>query len=171
MLLGALVLLGASALVVYSWLKADANTRFGVIGVVGTLVSAVLVHKQTKKREADARMFAEKRKAYVGFLDLFFDMSGRVGDKPTDEQLRERMLEFKKALLVWGDTDAFALWRSLEGGVGNSKNPREVLLHLDKILRLMRKELGHDDSLLPEGELAASILVAEDRDMLRKPRS
>jgi len=56
-------------------LEADADTRTAVIGLVTVVTAAIVTHVRTKKREIEARHFREKGEAYLGFLDLFFDMS------------------------------------------------------------------------------------------------
>ena len=157
-------------LLVSTWKSADANTRFGVVaamtGLMGTVVGASTTHYQTKKREIASRHFAEKREAYMEFVDLLFTMAGR-GKRPSQQQLENRMLDFRKGLLVWGGSDVFKVWNLIEENPRGEASNVEALKRLDEILRRIRLDLGHDDSSLGVGELADFLLVAKDRGKLK----
>jgi len=128
-------------LLVTTWKSADANTRFGVVaaitGLMGTVVGASITHYQAKKREIEARHFAEKQKAYLGFIDLFFAMAGH-GSKLNQHQLKNKMLEFKKALLIWGSSDFLKLWHLIEENPSGEAASVEALRRIDEILRRIR---------------------------------
>ena len=159
----ALVLsIGTLVVFVVTWLAADANTRFAVLGISATALTAVYVNRQTKRREIEARFFEHKRDAYKSFIDLLFTMTGK-GKKPADLQLERRMLQFKKDLLLWASPQMIELWNKVE-----SSKPDEGILNLERILREIRKELGQDDSGSQPGDLVATIIKGDERDAVRE---
>ena len=153
-------------LLVPTWQRADDNTRFGVvaasIGLAGTVIGASATHATTKRREIEARHFSEKREAYGGFLDILLSLS-QQGKKL--QPLEKKMLDLRKGLLFWGSSDFIKIWNLIENP---GEDPLVMLRNLDKILRWMRSDLGHDDSSLQKGDLADFLLVAKDRGQLRK---
>lgn len=167
-ILAAIGVLGLLALAVYSWSQADANTRFGVLVGAGTIIAGVLAHQQTKKREIAARMFAEKRKAWVSFLDLFFQMAKARSGSLSQNDLQQQMLAFKKDLIVWAGPELLQAWNSLDtrlAGGTRGIDPEQMMVELDQILGLIRKDLGHSDTLLEPGALVQVMLKKEkDKD-------
>ena len=157
-------------LFINTWSEADPNTRFGVvaalIGLIGTVAGASATHHYTKRRDIEARHFAEKRKAYGEFINLFFGMAGH-GKKLNQHQMQTSMLEFKKALLIWGSDDFLKLWNLIEVNPQGEAANTEALRRLDEVLRRIRIDLGHDDKALRVGDLADYLLVAKDRGKLK----
>jgi len=53
----------------------DVNTsiKAGLIGIFGAFALGGLAHYQTKKREIEARHFADKREGYMHIINLIFD--------------------------------------------------------------------------------------------------
>ena len=156
------------AVLVWSLLRADANTRSGVIGFIGVIAVALYTHYQTKKREISARHFSDKREGYVKFVDLFFDLtqSAKTNSKMPQKELVEKLLRFKKALIIWGGPEILGLWNSFEANANDKQSPDEMMRVFEDILRAIRRDLGHDDSALPHGSLVALILVAEDKNVI-----
>ena len=54
--------------------QADASIKAGLIGLFGMLSAALVTHYQAKKREINARHFADKREGYMHMIDLLFDL-------------------------------------------------------------------------------------------------
>ena len=170
-IVGMLVIVAAISIVgvlVWSLRGADANTRSGVIGFIGMISVALFTHYQTKKREISARHFSDKREGYIKFVDLFFDLtqSAKANDRMPQKDLVEKLLPFKKALIIWGGPEILGLWNSFEAKANDKQSPEEMMRMLEDILRAIRSDLGHDDSALPYGSLVALILVAEDKNIV-----
>ena len=147
--------------------QADASIKAGLIGLFGMLSAALVTHYQTKKREINARHFADKREGYMHMIDLLFDliMSVKKGEELSEEVMLKKIMPFKKALIVWGGPQIIEAWNQFEMKSDNGLSPKEMIQEMEKILRAIRKDLGHDDSMLKFGSLWGLMLVAKDKKM------
>ena len=100
-------------------------------------------------------------------MDIMFEVltAVKLGRKPPSEkQLSEKLLEYKKMLLIWADPHVIKMWDEVESSVANTnQDPKKALLMWDSLLREMRKDLGKDDSELDDGDLVSLILRAEEK--------
>ena len=80
------------------------------------LSAALVTHYQTKKREINARHFADKREGYMHMIDLLFDliMSVKKGEELSEEVMLKKIMPFKKALIVWGGPQIIEAWNQFE---------------------------------------------------------
>ena len=126
-----------------------------------------MAHWSAKKREIEARHFAEKRDGYNSFINIMFDlfMATKLGKRPPSEkQLATKLVEYKKMLLIWADAHVIKMWDEVESSLENTdQDPKKVLRMWDRLLREMRKDLGKDDSELNDGDLVSLILLAEEK--------
>lgn len=148
--------------------EADANVKAGIIGILGVLLAAILTNFFTRRREINARHFLEKREAYGKIIDIVFDMiaSTKSGKSIPDKTLVNKMLVFKKGLMVWGDPEVIELWNEFEiesERVRNDDDPRIILTAMEHVLRAIRKDLGHDDGRLKFGSLFGLIILGKDK--------
>ena len=146
--------------------EADASVKAALIGFSGVILAAVAAHHQTKKREINARLFADKREGYSHVIDLIFDLLRATKKKQelSSEELLEKMLLFKKALIIWGGPKAITAWNEFEMGSGRAESDKETFQRMEKILRAIREDLGHDDMTLAAGSLLALLIVPEDKE-------
>lgn len=150
-----------------SLLQADPEVSAAIIGVIGLLLAGVWAHRSTKILEINSRHFIEKKNAYMILINLIFDLlsDSRKEEKLSKEAMIQRMLEFKRELMVWGDQTVIKALQEYEDfSLQDNKNPAQILLRVDNLLRSIRKDLGHDDSALPKGALVLMQVKAEDRD-------
>ena len=145
--------------------KADDSIKAGLIGMLGMLSVALVVHYQTKKREIDARHFANKRAGYMILIDLIFELlfSIKEGKSLSEKAMQKKMIKFKKSLLVWGGPEIIEAWNQYELTVAANLPSVNLILELENVLRAVRKDLGHNDSTLEFGSLSALFLVAKDK--------
>ena len=163
-----LVVLVAAGLVAMSLWNADPNVRSALVAAIGMFAVGIWSHRQIKKREIEARHFVDKRDAYMKFMDLFFDvMKGQRLKRPTrDRKLVEDLATIKKYLMVWAGPEMLGAWDKFEAeaeAAAASANPTDALLSFDNLLRAIRKDLGHNDTLLASGSLISMILKSEDK--------
>ena len=168
MVAAVIIVLVAAAVVVASLWNADPNVRSALVAAIGMFVVGIWSHRQIKKREIDARHFADKRDAYMKFMDLFFNlMKGQRLKKPTkDSRLVEDLSTIKKHLMVWSGPEMLDAWEQFESetqAAASTSDPKEVLMRFDSLLRAIRKDLGHNDTLLAPGALVSMILKSEDK--------
>ena len=154
-------------LVVGLW-NADPNVRSALLAAIGMFLVGIWSHRQIKKREIDARHFVHKRDAYMQFMDLFFKlMRGQRLKKTTkDSQLVDSLSTIKKHLMIWSGPEMLDAWEKFEDETQESvsnPDPKDVLVRFDNLLRAIRKDLGHDDTLLAPGALVSMILKSEDK--------
>lgn len=147
---------------------ADPSVKAGLIGLLGMFLVALITNYQTRKREIDARHFADKREGYMQFFDLLFTLiqSSKSGKSLTEEEMLPKIILFKRALLIWGGPNIIEAWNNFEIKSGDKLAPEEMLKEMEKVLREIRKDLGHDDSQLKFGNLSGLLLVAKDKEKL-----
>ncbi|MDH5639612.1 MAG: hypothetical protein OEZ04_14085 [Nitrospinota bacterium] len=141
-------------------------------------------HRFIKMREIEARHFADKQQAYLKYFNIVFEELEKIkklksssadtsskGEDKKKEKLQEDMMEFKKGLMTWGSSKAIRAWNDFEmlSGEGPIENqqPEEKIKEFnsasDNFLRVIREDLGHDDSSLKPGSLWGLILNAKSK--------
>ena len=145
--------------------KADDSIKAGLIGILGMLSVTLVVHYQTKKREINARHFADKRDGYMHLIDLIFELLFSIKENKhlSEKTMQEKMIKFKKSLLVWGGPETIEAWNQYELKANENLPSVGLILELENVLRAVRKDLGHNDSTLEFGSLSALFLVAKDK--------
>ena len=167
-----LILVGIGAWLLWVFVtnidSADPSVKAGLIGLLGMFLVALFTNYQTKKREIDARHFANKREGYTQFIDMLFDFieSSKNNKKLTEKEMLPKIILFKKALLIWGGPNTIKAWNQFEIKSSDKLAPEKALEEMEKILREIRKDLGHDDSKLESGNLLGLFLIAEDKKKL-----
>lgn len=162
---------------IYALAQADIGVQSGVLALIGAVTAGLIAHRSAMKREIASRHFEKKREAYMGLVNLTFDimMADKLGKKaPSDQQLMSKIATFKKDLMVWADANVIKTWMEVEASnleVLSEEDPAQSLFVWDKLLRAMRKDLGKDDSKLADGDLVALFLNAEGKADLKKVRS
>lgn len=168
---GALVLLVMVGWFIYALFHAGPAVQSGILAIVGVVTAGIIANISAKKREIEARHFNEKREGYTAFVDVIIDtlMAEKRGRKPPSErQLLEKIIQYKKMLWIWGDADVIKMWNKFEiMGINNTDSNAPLMLW-DELLRVMRKDLGKDDSQLKKGELVSLILTPEDKDKVKQ---
>ena len=155
-------LLVASIVLMWVFLTADANVRASVFGVLASLIVAVLAHHHASMRAVKASHFPKKADAYLLLFHIFFDLLLEAkGSKTIDQRkLLNRMMEFKKQLLIWGSFETMQAMKNIENASEVSDlSTEQMLLNLEHLLRAAREDLGHDDSSIPNGDLISLIVI------------
>lgn len=149
-------------------LKADANVKASIIGLLGIVSAALVTHYKTKEREISARHFANKREGYTELINLIFDLLQSVKNKQNmqQEELVKKMMFFKKSLMIWGGPEVIRAWNAYELKSQAQLSREETLQEFDILLKTIREDLGHDDRTLPSGNLTALILDPKAKQMV-----
>ena len=102
------------------------------------------------------------------FIDLIFDfiISSRNGKELTEREMLPKIILFKKTLLIWGAPNIIKSWNNFEIKSEEGLNSEEMLQEMEKILREIRKDLGHDDTQLKPGSLSGLFIIAEEKEKL-----
>lgn len=171
-----IIMLATLGALIWSMVEADPNTRSAIIAAFGIIFAVLITHNRTKNREIAARHFHEKLDGYMKFVGLFSDVI-KYGNKKQDvpdEEIETRMLEFKKSLIVWGGAEVIKAWNRYSKEVISlhQQNTEEasgrILYLLNDILMLIRKDLGHNDTGLPEGSLIDIIIVEDGQAVVKQ---
>lgn len=124
------------------------------------LVSLVISHNYTRKREIDSRLFDKKAEVYGSFIKLYTDiLKGVKKDSNLDEEeLLERAFGIKEGLLIWASNEVLKSYQQLEQASSKEDNVRNTMLELDSIILKIRKDLGYSSSGIEAGELVRLFL-------------
>ena len=157
---------------ILNFMEASPNVKAGLLGAGGAVVAALIANYLTRKRDIASRHFDDKRKGYMHFIDLYFDIlsAQKNGKNLASIDMEGRILEFKKALMVWGGHELIEMWNRYEiesdPANANDDNPQQRIFDMDKVLRAIRKDLGHRDSSLQDGELVG-LMISDKENLLR----
>lgn len=163
---------------VQSLMKAEPGITASVIGALAAVSVGIWTHYSTRRREINSRHFVEKKNAYRHLIDLIFDLfkAQKNSQALSESETLERMLEFKKEVMVWGDQDVIQALENYENKVTASEqngkeqlstdDPHQLLMIVDDLLMAIRKDLGHKDTQLKRGSLVGMLVIAADRDKL-----
>lgn len=149
--------------------EADANVKAGIIGLLGMFLAAILTNFFTRRREINARHFSEKREAYAKFIDIVFSIVSSInsGRNLSEQSLANKIMGFKKELMVWGGPEVIQSWNDFEiQSEKVSEDPKDILSAVERLLRAIRKDLGHDDRRLKFGSLLGLLMLAKDKKVL-----
>lgn len=150
---------------VLNLVEADPGIAAAIIGVIGTTALAILTHAKTKEREINSRHFLEKKTAYMIFITLMFDLfkASKHNTEISDEEMLEKLFDFKRELMVWGDQNVIQQLEKYDDlAQGNYEN-KDLLYSVDDLLRAIRKDLGHNDEKLERGKLVSMFLTPQGR--------
>lgn len=131
--------------------------------IVGLMPSIIYMWTQrnSKKRE-HANWILRNKQAHL--LELVSMFNSFLIDKSSDEskqrKFAKKLESFRPGLLIWGPPAVIELWNDLIDKTGDSA---ESIKKGERMLRIIRKELGHDDSSLTPGAIMATLIKAEDK--------
>ena len=171
--LAALVLIGAILWIGYVFVSSFGRTspeiQASIIAASAAVGAALWTQSHIRKREREARLHDKKLNTYTQLVEVLFDVIAqqKSGQKTNETRLMRAMLECKKAFVMWASADFILEWTEMENRAEKGSTEEKVLA-FDSILRLMRKDLGHDDSALPPGSLIGVLLTSSSREDLAR---
>ena len=124
-----------------------------------------------KNKELEYKHFDQKVEAYQKYLKSFVEMTINIRKaKPINfQEGYEALLNFKEAILVWGKPrmikDFVEYQKLLEHMEDDPYNPIRTMDFLEKMIR---RDLGHNDYCLRNGELAQIFLEEDVKSILKK---
>lgn len=149
------------------FVEVDKDIKAALIGIFGITIAALFSHYFAQNREISSRQFSQKVKAYEGIFDLIFEMQKNVrdGSEMAQEEMLERAEKIKRDMMIWAGNDVLKAWSNfeLEAGRGDNAN---ILKSMERVFRSLRKELGHQDITLAEGDLVKWLIRPSDHSMV-----
>ena len=127
--------------------------------VLVSVLSVVVGKYYERKRSIEQELRQKKIPMYEEFIRFWFDLF--MSDKLTGEPMKEkRMLEyfntFTQKLMVWGSDEVVNIWSNYRRGIPVTPSASDALhsmLEFEKLLAAIRKDLGHNNRNLKEGDL------------------
>jgi hypothetical protein len=158
-LFGMAISIAIVGLVAWAFIEA-VQAEPAVVGAVATATLGVagVVWQQRQSEKARVREAHRDRMTpvYHELLKRVWQLVGREDEEPTEEMV-EFLRDLKARQLILGAPKemilAFNRWE-LEANAAQEKGDGIALIFAwEALLRAMRRDLGHDDSGLPRGEL------------------
>jgi hypothetical protein len=162
---GLLLLVILAAPFIWAFFSSSPEIKVAILSFLAAAFAAIISNHQTRLREIEARQFIEKNKAYNDILELILEIftKSRSGGNVEEGVLIERIMKFKKNLIIWGGSESIQAWIDYEELCIEKREGQEILAAMENIFRVIRKELGHQDQGLKFGKLTALFLVSKDR--------
>jgi hypothetical protein len=145
---GFLVLLVAGAALVYGLVE-DPAVSGPVAGAVGVVVAAILQRRWEKGQELE-------RSRREQMAPIYERLVGILKENPGEEETSEFFKDLTTKMLLYGPATIIKEWIEFRlHGMSTASDPTNPtsLLNYEKLLLLVRKDLGHDDSDLKLGDL------------------
>lgn len=134
-----------------------------IIAATGTIlvsVFSVLVTKHIeRKRSIEQELRNKKIPMYESFVEFWFRLlfSKKLTGKPmTEKEMLEFFKQFTQQIMVWGSDGVIKKWsryRSKMGNVGDKDFNMELMLEFESILMEIRKDTGHKNKNIVQGDL------------------
>jgi len=120
------------------------NVKASLIGLGALIVTALITNYYAQKLEIQNRHFLEKSAAYKPIFELAIKSMrhAKAGTEIPEERALDMLLEIRQSLLIWGGQDVIKAWMKYEEG---SNDPELSRLNLDRLMREIRKDFGHDE--------------------------
>ncbi len=149
---------------------ASADIKLGVMTASGSALAFVVNNAIQSSRERRARLFENKRAAYNEFFEFFFSIftQQKAGTPLDDKQLEKSFSNFTRNVMTWGSaaTVNAVLEYQRSSLQVEPDNTKSMFGPTEKLLRALRKDLGHSDSPLEKSALTKLILKADEHHKL-----
>ena len=137
--------------------------------IAGLMPSVVLWYSQIRKEKSEHHdwLLRNKEACLAEIVDIFIS---QLQDKESSERaknakLLERIKYLQSGLFVWGSPTILHAWNEMQETSVEGISVEEATRRGEKLFRIIRKELGHDDSSLKPGGLWATMLKPEEKEM------
>jgi hypothetical protein len=172
MFVGLVVLLAFSGLLSWAFIEA-VRAEPAVVGSIGVAVVGVLgvVWQQRQSERARLREAHRERMTpiYYDLLGAFKRFSTEEG-AASDPEIEELFMDLKSRQLLLGASSemvrAFNAWQNKAKELQEQGDPIEAVRSWEALLLAIRKDLGHQDADLPQGELLRLFITDYDEHFL-----
>lgn len=168
-LLGIIGIIGAAVFFVirFTWkIFAGLDKQVAVAIVAGSatvfvsVITVVIGKSLDKKREIEKRHSRQKREFYEKFLEDFFQFTRKFSKEEVDLTQDEKFAAFadeaSRKLILWSNRSVikeYCMFRSFGVRASKPGSGFEILLQFEKMLFEIRKDLGHSNRGLKQGDL------------------
>lgn len=166
--------------IVFAWfVSLDSDSRSPILALIGVISVPIVAYftqrSLERRRSLETSIREHKTKLYDDMIRGMLGMLG-LGNQPA--MGGDEMLEFfgriTPPLMTYGSRGVIKAWTDMRAvAVKNSNtdgggDPYELVWSLEGILKAMRKDLGHQVRLQPEGELLRVFINDVDDMIARK---
>ena len=139
------------------------NVAAAIVAAFATVLVSVLTVVGGKRLEAVALITKEHREkkipVYEDFINFWFKylFTKKAGeDPPSDEQVIRFLSNYTQKIMVWGSDEVIAAWvkfRYSSMNAAHSSNPHPILDHYEKLILAIRRDLGHKNAGIGQGDI------------------
>lgn len=129
--------------------------------IIISLVSLILSKYYERKAEIRKEHRDKKVPIYEEFIHFWFKIlfAQKAGEAPPNEQDIIKFLnDFTQKLMIWGSDSvvkAFSIFREKLINIDPKNPPTEGMILFEKMLYEIRKDLGHKNKNLKQGDILA----------------
>lgn len=146
----------------------NGSVALGAATLVATTWFGLWQFEKTKRKEAEARIFAQRAEIYhrlvVMLRDMIFAVKG-WSEQRSETDLARDLSAITYDMIVWGGQDTIRQLMNL-----SDTSPTDVggmMRRMSDLFRAIRKDLGHsDDAQLPE-DIVLAMIVSDEREAVR----
>jgi hypothetical protein len=144
------------------------TVALGCVTLLATTILALWQFDRTKRKEAEARIFALRAPIYERLIGIvrekMFETKGWAEEKAPDSLAKDLAI-ITYDMIVWGGQSTVRALMSL--GETPTDDTAAVFRTMQNIFKAIRKDLGHnDDDSLP-ADLVVQLIIPEERDRVR----
>lgn len=177
-----LALAGAVILAIYKlFARLPSQVATAVTAIIaaglGAAVTAILTKRSERRMEIERQIREEKIPIYESFLAFWFKLvpgKGMPQNTMAQEEMIEFLREFTQKMITWGSDDVLKVYCKMRKSlVEQANSPTQsnygAILLLEEMLYAIRRDLGHKNNGLSQGDVLA--LFIDDVDTILPPRS
>ena len=139
---------------------------------LATLIFTIVTYRIDKKNERDDKnrehkewILRNKEAFLIEIIDIIIEASN---DETDDDEVSDDMVKRVKllhpAFFAHGKKDFLDAWYNFQ--IAPKDDSSKTFIESERLLRAIRKELGHDDSKIPPGHILMSIIKIGEREEL-----
>jgi hypothetical protein len=154
------------------FIVAGSNVKLGAFTAAVSVIALLYNNARQQSRDIASRHFSEKREAYQRFFDLLFELTQAEGTDTVETVSVERAREIVKSIMVWGSAEtinAYNEFMRFSAMQDMNENPKDdsalkldIFEKIEKLLKSMRKDLGHSDGKLETFSLAKLFIKGDE---------
>jgi uncharacterized membrane protein (DUF485 family) len=133
----------------------------GVATILVSVFSIIWSKLYERRKEIEQEQRQQKSPVYEEFLSLIFKvlLADKLGEGPVPEkELLKGMSAFAQKLMVWGSDEVlkeYSMWRRIAASSAAKENPVIHVFAIERLLLAIRKDVGHKNKNLRQGDLLA----------------
>jgi hypothetical protein len=140
----------------------DPNVAAAIIAALTAVFSVLYSQWQNKKKEIAESHRAEKVDLYKEYMKVTFGLlystkKGTLDPKHPSDEMERQFFDIKRDLIVWASPRVVSLFGDFTRAA-HGKEPKDILLLMDDLLRAIRSDLRVSNRGLGRGDLIKMFL-------------